>query len=67
MLIDTLTSANAKHPYGIIKCPLGFVKARYRGLMKNDSNLAMLLTRSDAESVRQSGGLNSAITPAVLN
>jgi IS5 family transposase len=34
--------AKVEHPFRIIKCQFGFVKARYRGLMKNDSKLAML-------------------------
>jgi len=34
--------AKVEHPFRIIKCQFGFVKARYRGLKKNDSKLAML-------------------------
>src|SRR6056300_1706598 len=34
--------AKVEHPFRIIKCQFGFVKARYRGLLKNDSKLAML-------------------------
>jgi len=34
--------AKVEHPFRIIKCQFGFTKARYRGLMKNDSKLAML-------------------------
>ena len=31
-----------EHPFRIIKCQFGFRKARYRGLHKNDNQLAML-------------------------
>jgi IS5 family transposase len=34
--------AKVEHPFRIIKCQFGFVKARYRGLKKNDSKLAMV-------------------------
>ena len=30
-----------EHPFRIIKCQFGFIKARYKGLTKNDSQLAM--------------------------
>lgn len=30
--------------FRIIKCQFGFIKARYKGLMKNDSQLAILFT-----------------------
>jgi len=33
--------AKVEHPFRIIKCQFGFVKARYKGLMKNDSQLSM--------------------------
>ncbi|AGP81541.1 IS5 transposase [Alteromonas mediterranea MED64] len=33
-----------EHPFRIIKRQFGFNKARYKGLIKNDSQLAMLLT-----------------------
>ena len=36
--------AKVEHPFLIIKCQFGFVKARYRGLLNNDSKLAMLFT-----------------------
>lgn len=36
--------AKVEHPFRIIKCQFGFIKARYKGLMKNDSQLAMLFT-----------------------
>ncbi|MBL0554383.1 IS5/IS1182 family transposase, partial [Aeromonas caviae] len=32
------------HPFRIIKRQFGFVKARYKGLLKNDNQLAMLFT-----------------------
>ena len=32
-------------PFRIIKQQFGFVKARYKGLLKNDNQLAMLFTR----------------------
>jgi len=34
--------AKFEHPFRIIKCQFGFTKTRYRGLVKNDSKLAML-------------------------
>ncbi len=34
----------AEHPFRIIKRQFGFVKARYKGLLKNDNQLAMLFT-----------------------
>ena len=34
--------AKVEHPFRILKCQFGFTKARYRGLMKNDSKLATL-------------------------
>jgi IS5 family transposase len=39
--------AKVEHPFRIIKCQLGFVKARYRGLKKNDGKLAMLFALSN--------------------
>ncbi len=36
--------AKVEHPFRIIKCQFGFIKARYKGLIKNDSQLAMLFT-----------------------
>ncbi|MBP1439896.1 transposase, partial [Escherichia coli] len=32
------------HQFRIIKRQFGFVKARYKGLLKNDNQLAMLFT-----------------------
>ncbi len=45
--------AKVEHPFRIIKCLFGFVKARYRGLMKNDSKLAMLFTLANIARVDQ--------------
>lgn len=45
--------AKVEHPFRIIKCQFGFVKARYRGLMKNDSKLAMLFTLANIVRVDQ--------------
>jgi len=45
--------AKVEHPFRIIKCQFGFVKARYRGLMKNDSKLAMLFTLANIARVDQ--------------
>ena len=36
--------AKVEHPFRIIKRHFGFVKARYKGLLKNDNQLAMLFT-----------------------
>ncbi|HBL5332005.1 TPA: IS5 family transposase [Enterobacter hormaechei] len=36
--------ARVEHPFRIIKRQFGFVKARYKGLLKNDNQLAMLFT-----------------------
>ena len=36
--------AKVEHPFRIIKRQFGFVKARYKGLLKNDNQLAMLFT-----------------------
>ncbi|CAI4156732.1 CP4-44 prophage; IS5 transposase and trans-activator [Alteromonas macleodii] len=45
--------AKVEHPFRIIKCQFGFIKARYKGLMKNDSQLAMLFTLSNLFKVDQ--------------
>ena len=34
--------AKVEHPFRIIKCQFGFIKARYRGLMKNDFKLSVM-------------------------
>ncbi len=36
--------AKVEHPFRIIKRQFGFVKARFKGLRKNDNQLAMLFT-----------------------
>ena len=45
--------AKVEHPFRIIKCQFGFVKARYRGLMKNDSKLAILFALANIVRVSQ--------------
>ena len=45
--------AKVEHPFRIIKCQFGFVKARYRGLLKNDGKLAMLFTLANIVRVDQ--------------
>ena len=45
--------AKVEHPFRIIKCQFGFVKARYRGLQKNDNKLAMLFTLANIVRVDQ--------------
>jgi len=45
--------AKVEHPFRIIKCQFGFTKARYRGLMKNDSKLAMLFALVNIARVDQ--------------
>jgi IS5 family transposase len=43
--------AKVEHPFRIIKCQFGFTKARYQGLMKNDSKLAMLFALANVVRV----------------
>lgn len=45
--------AKVEHPFRVIKCQFGFIKARYKGLMKNDSQLAMLFTLANVFKVEQ--------------
>ena len=45
--------AKVEHPFRIIKCQFGFVKARYRGLQKNDNKLAMLFALANIVRVDQ--------------
>ena len=45
--------AKVEHPFRIIKRQFGFRKARYRGLPKNDSKLAMLLALANVYRVGQ--------------
>lgn len=42
-----------KYPFRFIKRQFGFVKARYKGLRKNDSQLAMLFTLANLFRVAQ--------------
>ncbi len=42
--------ARVEHPFRIIKRQFGFVKARYKGLLKNDNQLAMLFIRTFLKS-----------------
>ncbi|MBM5770667.1 transposase [Klebsiella pneumoniae] len=42
-----------EHPFRIIKRQFGFVKARYKGLLKNDNQLAMLFTLANLFRVDQ--------------
>ncbi|WP_457802774.1 IS5 family transposase [Vibrio cholerae] len=44
--------AKVEHPFRI-KCQFGFIKTRYKGLMKNDSQLAMLFTLANLFKVDQ--------------
>ncbi len=45
--------AKVEHPFRIIKCQFGFIKVRYKGLMKNDSQLAMLFILANLFKVDQ--------------
>ena len=45
--------AKVEHPFRIIKCQFGFIKARYKGLTKKDSQLAMLFTLANLFKVDQ--------------
>ncbi|HBW1410207.1 TPA: transposase, partial [Klebsiella pneumoniae] len=45
--------AKVEHPFRVIKRQFGFIKARYKGLMKNDSQLAMLFTLANLFKVDQ--------------
>jgi len=45
--------AKVEHPFRSIKCQFGFVKARYRGLNKNDGTLAMLFALANIVRVDQ--------------
>jgi len=42
--LKTSIRAKVEHPFRNIKCQFGFIKARYRGLVKNNSQSAMLFT-----------------------
>ncbi|BDO85971.1 IS5-like element ISKpn26 family transposase [Escherichia coli] len=45
--------ARVEHPFRIIKRQFSFVKARYKGLLKNDNQLAMLFTLANLFRVDQ--------------
>jgi transposase, IS5 family len=45
--------AKVEHPFRLIKCQFSLVKARYKGLHKNDSQLAMLFTLANMFRVDQ--------------
>ncbi len=45
--------AKIEHPFRLIKRQLGFVKARYKGLRRNDNQLAMLFTLANLFRVVQ--------------
>lgn len=45
--------AKVEHSFRIIKCQFGFVKARYRGMKKNDNQLAMLFALANVVRVDQ--------------
>ena len=45
--------SKVEHPFRIIKQQFGFVKARYKGLAKNDNQLAMLFTLANLVRVDQ--------------
>ncbi|MBM5732949.1 transposase [Klebsiella pneumoniae] len=49
----TCLFAPSLHPFRIIKRQFGFVKARYKGLLKNDNQLAMLFTLANLFRVDQ--------------
>ena len=51
--IRTSIRAKVEHPFRIIKRQFGFVKARYKGLLKNDNQLAMLFTLANLFRVDQ--------------
>ena len=45
--------AKVEHPFRLIKRQFGFVKARYKGLLKNDNQLAILFTLANLFRVEQ--------------
>lgn len=45
--------AKVEHPFRVIKCQLGFIKARYRGMKKNGSQLNMLFALSNLFQARR--------------
>ncbi len=58
--------AKVEHPFRLIKRQFGFVKARYKGLMKNDNQLAMLFTLANLFRVSEIPSfLETQIIPSV--
>jgi len=50
--------AKVEHPFRVIKCQFGHVKARYRGLAKNNAQLHTLFVLSNLWTARrQLGGV----------
>lgn len=45
--------AKVEHPFRIIKCQFGFIKVRYRGLMKNDNKLSVMFALANIVRVGQ--------------
>ena len=45
--------SKVEHPFRIVKCQFGFVKARYKELAKNDSQLVMLFNLANLVGVDQ--------------
>ena len=45
--------AKVEHPFRVIKCQFGFIKARYRGMKKNGSQLNMLFALSNLFQARR--------------
>ena len=45
--------AKVEHPFRIVKCQFGFVKASYKELAKNDSQLVMLFNLANLVGVDQ--------------
>lgn len=45
--------AKVEHPFRIVKCQFGFVKARYKERAKNDSQLVMLFNLANRVGVDQ--------------
>ncbi len=45
--------AKVEHPYRVLKCQFGYVKVRYRGLMKNAQQLHTLFALGNLWTVRR--------------
>ena len=45
--------AEVEHPFRIVKCQFGFIKARYRGLMKNENKLLVMFALANIVRVGQ--------------